>query len=156
MKLLYLLAIALTASTVALAQPSKQSLPASPSDSVVLKCQKQKTCRFHLVGFLTYSPKGVFSVTPKIWAQFTELDKEIYRNLAKIWLQHVTDNTEQALMDKNAGARINPGAPIIPKAAANVKRNLRSVEFLVTTNKMEDGSPGWSEGQTISELEVRK
>lgn len=134
-------------------QPSKPR-PEQPQDSLVFKCQKQKSCRFHVVGALTLSPKGVFSVAPSVWSNFSEADRVVYKNLAKIWLDQIASNPEGILTDKQNGGAINQGAPILPRASANIQRSLKRVEFLVSTSKMNDGFPGWSEGQVIPELEV--
>jgi hypothetical protein len=157
----FALAMLVAATGAAYASSALAGAPPSSSaeqvaKSKTLKCVQQRTCRFHLVGALTYSPKGVFAVSPKVWAGFSDADKEAYRQLAKLWLTSTLADPERILVDSQNGAGLNASAPVVPRAARNVASNLRHVEFLVSSSKMADGSPGWSEGNVVPNLEVSR
>ena len=122
--------------------------------AVMNQCMEKRACRFHVVGAATAEPIGVFSITPATRAKFKAADKAMFSQYAKLWLEHAVRNPERALTDKEQGAGMNPQAPILPRMAQNLRNNLTKVEFLVSTSKMKDGRPGWSEGETIKELTV--
>jgi hypothetical protein len=105
--------------------------------------EKQKNCRFHIIGIVSPNPMCQFSVMPNVWSTFSSVEREAVVELGKLYLDWVRLNPVEAASSVKRGAGISKEAPIFGIAVRQLGKVSRCQVALAFT-KDKHGLPGWA------------
>lgn len=125
---------------------AKATTPAELNKAIskITTCiEKQKNCRFHIIGVVSPNPMCQFSVMPKVWSTFSNVEREAVVELGKLYLDWVRLNPVEAASSVKRGAGISKEAPIFGIAVRQLGKVTRCQVALAFT-KDKHGLPGWN------------